>query len=180
MRIITGKRRGLKLLSPKGQNTRPTESRIKESLFNILGNVSGSTACDLFAGSGAIGLEFLSRDAKEVYFIENNKEALDVLKKNIKKANLSGFQIIENDYKFAIEKMVNLGKKFDYVYIDPPYDKKSIYNDVLKIIYNTQIFEDSLIIVESDKDVKIDNIRLFNILDERNYRNTKLYFLRRM
>lgn len=179
MRVITGKRKGLRLRSPEGDNTRPTESRIKESLFNILGNVSDSVVCDLFAGSGGIGIEFLSRDAKEVYFVENNDLALKVLKNNLDKVNLTNYKIIPKDYKKAIKSLSEKNIRFDYVYIDPPYDRKDIYNKSLELLSEISVFENSLIIVESDKDTNIENLKYYEIIDERKYRSTILYFLRR-
>ncbi|NLD16005.1 MAG: 16S rRNA (guanine(966)-N(2))-methyltransferase RsmD [Tissierellia bacterium] len=179
MRIITGKKKGLKLISPKGDYTRPTESRIKESLFNILGNVTDSIVCDLFAGSGAIGLEFLSRGAKLVYFVENDINALTALKSNLKKANLPNYKVIEKDYVIALNEIDRNGNFFDFIYVDPPYDSINIYDNSLKLISELEVFRESLIIVESDVNTEIKNLQLFNIIDKRKYRSTILYFLRR-
>lgn len=179
MRIISGKRKGLKLFSPSGKNTRPTEDRIKESLFNILGNVSDSIVLDLFSGTGNIGLEFLSRGAKEVYLVENNKLSLDTIKKNIDKINLPGIKLLSLDYLNALTKLKKDNIKFDYVYIDPPYEKINLYEKSLKFILEEDIFVDSLIILETKDGLIIDNINNFNIIDERKYRDTILYFLRR-
>ena len=86
MRIISGNRRGLKLKAPKGMDTRPTEDRVKESVFNILGqNFDGDIVLDLFCGSGANGIEFISRGAEKVYFVDNSKEAIDCVKSNLEK-----------------------------------------------------------------------------------------------
>lgn len=179
MRIITGSRRGLKLIGPKGDHTRPTESRIKESLFNILGNVVDSTVCDLFSGSGAIGLEFLSRGAKLVYFVENDTNALVALKSNLNKAKLPNYKIIGKDYIIAMNEIAKTEIPFNFIYIDPPYDAINIYETSLKIINQLDIFQKSLIIVESDINTEINNIQLFDVIDKRKYRNTILYFLRR-
>lgn len=179
MRIITGKRKGLKLDAPKGLDTRPTESRIKESLFNILGNVSNSNVLDLFAGSGSIGLEFLSRDANYVAFIDNDKNAINCIKKNVKKAKLPGTEIIFANYKKGISKLENKNIKFDYVYIDPPYNSVSDYNKVLKIVSQSSLFENSLIIIEMDEKLDLENLDSFEIIDKRKYRKTILLFLRR-
>lgn len=179
MRIITGKRKGLKLNAPKGTDTRPTESRIKESLFNILGNVSNSNVLDLFSGSGSIGLEFLSRGADKVVFVDNSKKSIECIKKNLKKAKLPGGKVLFSNYKKAIDNLENKDINFDYVYIDPPYNKKEIYEDALHIISKSPLFVNSLIIVESTKDMDLENISLFKIIDQRQYRSTILYFLRR-
>lgn len=176
MRIITGKRRGLKLNSNKSFDTRPTEDRIKESLFNILGNVSDSTVLDLFSGTGNIGLEFLSRGAKEVYLVDNNKEAINVIKKNVEKVNLPGAVVLRADYYQALKDLANIS--FDYIYIDPPYEALDIYENALKTISKNKSFKDSLVIVEASKDLQIKNLNLFKILDQRTYRSTVIYFLK--
>lgn len=176
MRIITGKRKGLKLNSNKNFDTRPTEDRIKESVFNILGNVSDSLVLDLFAGTGNIGLEFLSRGAKEVYLVDNNKDAINVINKNVEKINLPGCKIIKSDYIQALRDLSNI--KFNYIYIDPPYQEKNIYEASLKNIASNKNFKKALVIVETDKNMKLDNLSLFKILDQRTYRSTVIYFLK--
>lgn len=176
MRIITGKRKGLKLNSNKNFDTRPTEDRIKEAIFNILGNVSESLVLDLFAGTGNIALEFLSRGAKEVYLVDNNKEAINVIKKNVEKVNLPGCNIIKADYIQALRDLSNI--EFNYIYVDPPYQEKNIYEATLKNISNIKSFKNALVIVEADKNMNLDNLSLFKILDQRTYRSTVIYFLK--
>ena len=176
MRIITGKRKGLKLNSNKNFDTRPTEDRIKESIFNILGNVSDSLVLDLFAGTGNIALEFLSRGAKEVYLVDNNKEAINVIKKNVEKVNLPGCNVIRADYIQALRDLSNI--EFNYIYVDPPYQEKNIYEATLKNISNIKSFNNALVIVEADKNMNLDNLSLFKILVQRTYRSTVIYFLK--
>ena len=153
MRIITGKRRGMKLYSPAGDETRPTESRIKESIFNILGNVSDSICIDLFAGSGAIGLEFLSRGSEFVFFVENNKNALKTLKSNLDKSKFDNYKLIEKDYALSFDYFNEY--KIDYIYIDPPYDRKDYYQKSLGLILQYKNLEDSLIIIEANNKTEI-------------------------
>lgn len=176
MRIITGKRRGLKLNSIEGLETRPTESRIKESIFNILGNVSDSIVLDLFSGTGNIGLEFLSRGAKEVYLVDSSKKAIDVISSNVKKVNLDGAIVLKSDYYEALKKFSNI--HFDYIYIDPPYKSIEIYENALKFICDSNNFKNALIIVEADKSLMINNLEKFKIIDKRLYRSTIIYFLK--
>lgn len=176
MRIITGKRKGLKLNSNKNFDTRPTEDRIKESVFNILGNVSDSIVLDLFAGTGNIALEFLSRGAKEVYLVDNNKEAINIIRKNVEKVNLPGCKIIKSDFIQASRDLSNI--EFNYIYLDPPYQEKDIYEASLKNIASNKNFKKALVIVEADKNMKLDNLSLFKILDQRTYRSTVIYFLK--
>lgn len=176
MRIITGKRKGLKLNSNKNFETRPTEDRIKESLFNILGNVSDSLVLDLFSGTGNIALEFLSRGAKKVYLVDNNKDAINVIIKNVEKVNLPGCKVIKSDYIKALEDLKDI--KFNYIYIDPPYQEKDIYESTLANIAKNNTFKESLVIVEADKNMQLENLSLFKILDQRTYRSTVIYFLK--
>lgn len=179
MKIISGQRRGLKLFSPKGDNTRPTESRIKESVFNILGNVRDSVVLDLFAGSGNIGLEFLSRGAESVYLVDNNKDSISIIKKNIEKLNLPGAYPIFGDYSKIIKDLSSKNLVFSHVYIDPPYKMDEFYEKSLSLISNYDYFKNSLIILEKESSINTININLFEVVDLRNYRDTEIIFLRR-
>ena len=121
MRIISGKARGTKLYTLEGTNTRPTLDRVKESIFNIIqGNIENATVLDLFAGSGAIGLEMLSRGAKKAVLCDNSKEAVGIIKKNIEKTHSQEkAEIYNSDFETCLEKIKN--QKFDIIYLDPPY-----------------------------------------------------------
>lgn len=176
MRIITGKRKGLKLYSNNNYDTRPTEGRIKESIFNILGNVSDSIVLDLFSGTGNIGLEFLSRGASQVYLVDNNKDAINIIKKNVEKINLPGIKIIKADYLNALKDLSNIS--FDYIYLDPPFEASQIYETALAYISKNENFNNSLIIVEASEDIQIENLSNFKIIDKRSYRSTVIYFLK--
>ncbi len=176
MRIITGKRRGLKLFTPKDNSIRPTEDRIKESIFNIIGNVSDSVVLDLYSGTGSIGLEFLSRGSKEVYLVDKSLKSIEIIKKNVEKISLDGVFIYHIDSTKALDKFKN--KKFNYIYIDPPYDNISEYKNSLSTLYNNKNTDDTLIIVESRDELDIKEIDLFNIIDKRDYKSKIVYFLR--
>ena len=180
MRIITGIRKGMNLETVDGINTRPTESRIKESLFNILGDVSDSRVLDLFAGSGAIGLEFLSRGANIVSFIENNPDSLKALKKNIDKFKTENAIVINKDYKAALTELSEKSILFDYIYVDPPYDKLEYYEYALEFIFKNNLLEDKgLLIIEAKEGIIINNLSYYDNIDTRTYRSTIIYFLRR-
>ena len=113
MRIISGKAKGTKLYTLEGMNTRPTLDRVKESIFNIMqGEIEDAKVLDLFAGSGAIGIEFLSRGAEKVYFCDKSPKAVDMIKKNLDKTKLKDkATILNNDYIDCIDKIKNI--KFD-------------------------------------------------------------------
>ena len=122
MQIITGKYRARKLKAVDSDATRPTLARVKESIFNLIfDRISGSVVLDLFAGSGAFGAECISRGASEVYFIDESEKAIKTIKQNT--LNMTEkFEIIKSDFISALNKFALLGKKFDIVYLDPPYD----------------------------------------------------------
>ncbi|MCL2378274.1 MAG: 16S rRNA (guanine(966)-N(2))-methyltransferase RsmD [Defluviitaleaceae bacterium] len=121
MRIIAGSARRTPLAAPKGQDTRPTADRVKENLFNILApNVAGSRFLDLFCGSGAIGIEALSRGAREAVFADSSRDAVSALTANLTRAKLTG-RILPMCALGAIPLLSSEGKGFDIIFLDPPY-----------------------------------------------------------
>ncbi|MBK1469088.1 16S rRNA (guanine(966)-N(2))-methyltransferase RsmD [Parvimonas parva] len=178
MRIISGKKRGLNLLSPTDYNVRPTTDKVKESIFNILFDIdSKSIVLDLFCGSGAMGIEFLSRGAERVYFCDLSTDSLKITKQNLEKANfLENSIIINKDYMDSLNYFYDNNLKFDYVFLDPPYKEEYIKKS-LDFIWNNNILnDDAVIIVETDKDIVIEN---FEIIKEKKYSKTKVIFLER-
>ena len=182
MRIISGKAKGTKLYTLEGNNTRPTLDRVKESLFNIIqSKIPDSIFLDLFAGSGAIGLEAVSRNAKKVILVDNSKEAINIIRKNIEKTHSeNNVELIKNDYKIVLEKYINI--KPDIIFIDPPYETDYAY-EAIKIILKKELLKDNtLIIIETDDEERIlkqlNNIKEnIEIVDKRTYGRAKLIFL---
>ena len=123
MRVIAGTARRLQLVTPRGMETRPTTDRIKETLFNILQNdLCGCRFLDLFAGSGGIGIEALSRGGAEAVFVDNSKEALSCIRENLSKTHLSDRAIVlGQDCVSAIHALDAKKKQFDIIFMDPPY-----------------------------------------------------------
>ena len=149
MRVIAGKVRGLKLNTPEGINTRPTLDRVKEAVFSmLLPYLNGAVVLDLFAGSGALGIESLSRGAAKAYFVDNSQEALNCVKSNILAAKLESDTIIK---KMSADIFLNsCDEKFDIIFLDPPYSQ-NLYTSVLQIISERKLLaEDGLIVVEWD------------------------------
>ena len=180
MRIISGKAKGTKLYTLDGLETRPTLDRVKESLFNIISNdINDSVVIDLFAGSGAIGLEFASRGAKKVYLCDNSKNAIDVIKKNIEKTHFEeNTELFYSDFKIFLEKLKN--NKIDIIYIDPPYKTDYVQQSLESIIKLNYIKENTMIIVETDDYERIENeINKLNlkIKDHRKYGRANLIFI---
>ena len=181
MRIISGKARGTKLYTLEGLETRPTLDRVKESLFNIIqADIPESTVLDLFAGSGAIGLEFASRNAKKVYMCDSSKNAIQIIRRNIEKTHLEDkIELLNTDFKSMLSKLEN--KKFNYIYLDPPYKTDYIKQALEKILQLNMVDKDSLIIAETDELEKvlkeIENLKI-EIVDQRKYGRANIIFLK--
>lgn len=180
MRIISGKARGTKLYTLEGENTRPTLDRVKESIFNIIqGKIEGAKILDLFSGSGAIGLEFLSRGAECAILCDKSKEAVNIIKKNIEKTHMEKkAQVINTDFENCLEKLRN--EQFDIIYLDPPYATDYISKSLEKILQLNIAKEENQIIIETDDveriEKEIENLDV-EIVDKRKYGRATIIFL---
>lgn len=136
MHIIAGKFHRRPLAAPKGDATRPTSARLRESFFNIVqGEIEGADFLDIFAGSGAMGLEALSRGAKRATFIESNRMALAALETNLEKLNvLSESQVLFGDYLKMLKRLQNASKQFDIIFADAPYSMTDALESLLEIV----------------------------------------------
>ncbi len=153
MRIISGTARGTKLFTLNGENTRPTLDRVKEPLFNIINfELEDSVVLDLFAGSGALGLEALSRGAKMAIFCEKNYDAVKVIQRNIEKTKFTERSLlISSDFEKALKQIFDDHVKVDVVFLDPPYKTDFIFKS-LELILNYGILnEDGIIVAETDE-----------------------------
>ena len=119
MRIIAGTHRGSRISAPKGLDTRPTGDRVREAAFNLIGPVEGATVLDLFAGSGAMGLEALSRGAARVTFVESDRAACRTIAENLERLRLTGARITCGDALWALRQD---SRRYDLVLVDPPYE----------------------------------------------------------
>lgn len=180
MRVISGIARGTKLDSRESISTRPTLDRIKENMFNLIQDkVRDSVVLDLFAGSGQLGIEALSRGADRAYFCDIDKEDIVFLEKNIDKTRLTEKSIVLNaDFKKVL-KTVN--EKFDLIFIDPPY-KSNFVEESLELIFENAILNtDGLIVIETDETQKIqellDSKSYINILKTKNYGRVSLFIV---
>ena len=153
MRIIAGKFRGRKLQSPRGADIRPTSDRLRETLFDIIGpRISASVLLDIFAGTGAVGLEALSRGAQEVVFVEQNRDACLLIHQNLKRCDLTaGYRLLEQDAFRALRHLGRQGFTADWIFADPPY-RWQPYADLLEVIFGDRLAgKDSRVIVEHDR-----------------------------
>lgn len=181
MRIISGKARGTKLYTLDGTATRPTLDRVKESLFNIIQNdIEDSTVLDLFSGSGAIGLEFLSRGAKRAVLCDSSKDDIKIIKQNVQKTHFEEkVEVYNMEFTKLVERLQN--QKFDIIYIDPPYATDFIKISLEKIIEYELVNENTKIIVETDDETRILNqIEKMDveITDKRKYGRATIIFLK--
>ena len=178
MRVIAGKAKGMRLRQVGSKITRPITDRVKESLFNIIGeDIQGASMLDLFAGTGSVGIEALSRGASRITFVEKNKEALKTIKDNLCVTNFEdSAEIIDNDaFKYL---SISHDLLFDYVFVAPPQYNNLWYKS-MKIIDNSLaiVDKDSWIIVQIDPvEYKMDSFDNLYVVDKRKYGNTLLLF----
>lgn len=183
MRIISGKARGTKLYTLEGIQTRPTLDKVKESIFNILQfEIKECVFLDLFAGSGAVGLEAASRGAKRVILCDESKEANQIIKKNIEKTHLENQVEL---YQMSSEKLLKnkINKKIDIIYIDPPYKTDLVYKSIEIIIGKEILANNGIMIIETDEEERIKREigkfeKQIEIYDTRKYGRAHLIFVR--
>lgn len=158
MRVISGEKRGLNLLSLDGENTRPTLDRVKETLFNVINfELMDKNLLDVFGGSGSLTIEGLSRRADLAYIIENDKDAIDIINKNIAKAGYEDkCKVFKGDFKDKLFEISKEDIKFSICFIDPPYDS-TFYEEVLELLVKYDLLnDDAIIIMEHRKNRKIE------------------------
>lgn len=174
MRIISGSKRGAKLLSLPGDDTRPTTDRVKESLFNIIQwEINGAAVLDLFAGSGGLGLEALSRGARYALFADSNPAAVNVINSNIAKLGFEeNSQVVCSDFRTVLNETV----KYDIIFLDPPYASDFIEQSLSQIEQNGTLAQGGVIVCETLKDKLFDTYG-FAVRKEAVYGITKLVFL---
>jgi len=184
MRIISGSFKGKKILEPQDIKTRPLKDLTKESIFNIINhsnkfkiNLNNSIILDLFSGVGSFGIECLSRDAKFVVFVEFYNGVIPILKKNLLNLkSIENFEVIEKDI-YNSDLFSKLDKKFDIIFLDPPYKDKNIENVLLKIKNEKILNKKGIIIVHRHKNDQNIIPKNFKIIEEKKYGISKIIFL---
>ena len=180
MRVIAGTCKGRRLVAPKGSRTRPALGRIKESIFGILFDVHEQIVLDLFAGSGSVGIEALSRGASEATFVENDAAALRALSTNLAACNFEAQStIIKQDAARALTKLAKQRKAFDLIFVDPPYLKDLVNTTLTKLGASDLVHNNTIIVVEHHPKEPIDNIEGLALTDTRKYGQTLISFLRK-
>ncbi|MBR3614517.1 MAG: 16S rRNA (guanine(966)-N(2))-methyltransferase RsmD [Clostridia bacterium] len=182
MRIISGTMRGTKLFTLEGDNTRPTLDRVKEALFSKINfDIQDSIILDLFAGSGALALEALSRGAKKTYLCDNSRDAIKIINQNIEKTKTKDKIVLLNmDYQKALDELQKNEVKLDIVFLDPPY-KTNYAEEAAKYIVEHELLNDKgfIIIETDDKEKVLKNIdtNILEIKEIKKYGRVFLLFL---
>jgi len=180
MRIISGTARGRSLTAPAGMNTRPTQDYVRESLFNIIRwDVQEARVLDLFAGTGALSLEAISRGASEAVLIDMDRAACDAIKKNMESTRLGQCcRLIARDYRQAMDQLAREGQKFDVVFIDPPYKMENT-GEMCAALYDKGLLQKPfLILVEHRRGMAPLLDERFEAFDLRKYGDTEITFVR--
>ncbi len=179
LRVISGTARGHKLKTLKGSNTRPTSDRVKESLFNIIsGYIIDADVLDLFAGTGNLGIEALSRGAGSAVFVDKSRECCEIIKDNLAHTKLSDkAAVIPGDIKAEIEKLYKEGKKFDIIFLDPPYNKNFVTETLYYLAKNDIIKFNGILVGERDYiDEVPEEVGIFRLIRNERYGDTVLSF----
>ena len=148
MRIVAGSRKGARIFPPKG-DTRPTGDRVREAAFNLIGPVEGASVLDLFAGSGALGLEALSRGAESAVFVESDRDACKTIERNLEKLGLPGTVLCSEALR-ALAAETTAGRRYDLVLADPPYEMFSQLQTALSVYLPAVVAETGLLVLETD------------------------------
>ena len=168
MRVVAGEFKGRRLHAPRGAHTRPTADRVREALFSMLGDVSGARVLDLYAGSGALGIEALSRGAESALFVERDRQALAALRRNLDAVGAEAGVRQQDVGRF----LAGFEGKFDLVLCDPPYDDAPRAAAQLSEELPALLAEDARIVTESDKHNPL--VLALPLLVERNYGDTRI------
>lgn len=181
MRVIAGKARRLQLITPEGLDTRPTTDRIKETLFNILNPyLADANFLDIFAGSGAIGIEALSRGAKYAAFVEQQRTALECIRANLKLTKLdTQGEVFAYDAVAAIRALEVKGNAFDIIFMDPPYDKELERQVLMALDKSNVINDDTIIVIEASLTTDFEYLKetRFQIYKKKEYKTNQHVFL---
>jgi 16S rRNA (guanine(966)-N(2))-methyltransferase RsmD len=152
VRIIAGERKGHTIFAPRGRETRPTSDRVRENVFNIVAPwVEDARVLDVYAGSGAMGLEALSRGAESVVFVESDQDAVRAIERNLERLRLTGATVLRLDARTALAQETAARRKYDLVLIDPPYAMTSF--ESLASYLPRVLAEDGLLVLETSKRV---------------------------
>ena len=174
MRVIAGKYKGRKLLSPKGKDIRPTTDKVKEAVFGSLQfDIPGAVVLDAFAGSGALGIEALSRGAAHVDFVEKNSVCMKTLNDNLAIVGTDDYSFIKGD----VLKIADRLKSYDIIFLDPPYDEGLYIPFLEKAAENGLVKKGSKIVMECRRTFDFILPKMYNFIKKKDYGDISLWFL---
>lgn len=178
MRIIAGSAKGSQIFAPKGQETRPTQDRVRESLFNILqGSVEGAKVLDLFAGSGALALEAVSRGAEAAVMVDQAQDAVVCIRRNVKKLGFENrARVLKCDWQKAARQLLEAGSRFDLVFLDPPYRMAETGEICERLAELGVLLDGALLVIEHRRDAKPALNESFFLKSARSYGDTEISF----
>jgi 16S rRNA (guanine(966)-N(2))-methyltransferase RsmD len=180
MRIISGTSKGRRLVTPRNRSLRPTSDRVKESIFNTLrGEIEGRLILDLFAGTGNLGIEALSRGARKVVFVEKGRHALGIIQKNLAQFGFEGrSEVLPIDASRAVGVLKQRGETFDVIFMDPPYEKGLVEKTLLKLSFHQLYHRNSLLVIEHHRRESLPPILPgWNLIRQRQMGETLISFL---
>ena len=172
MRIIAGSRKGQRIDSPKGLATRPTGDRVREAAFNLIGPVDDADALDLFAGSGAMGLEALSRGARRCVFVESDRAACRAIQANLARLRLAGAVVLCRDALAVLREESAAGHRYDLVLVDAPYEAYAALEPRLAGLLGAVLGDDGLLVVETG--AKVEPQLPLDLVTSRRYGSARL------
>ncbi|MGD0836217.1 MAG: 16S rRNA (guanine(966)-N(2))-methyltransferase RsmD [Polyangia bacterium] len=182
MRVTAGADRGRKLRAPRGATTRPTGAKVREAIFNILGPLPPSPVLDLFAGTGALGIEALSRGASRATFVERDHRALASLQRNLRLVEMSGrARVMDSSVELALHRLSSeKGERFSWVFVDPPYAAGEVESVLVLLSGGGLLDNGAVVVVEHDRhSIPPDKVGVLDMVDRRYYGDTGISFYRR-
>ncbi|WP_125762590.1 16S rRNA (guanine(966)-N(2))-methyltransferase RsmD [Companilactobacillus hulinensis] len=180
MKVVSGKFGGLNLKPVPGNNTRPTSAKVKEAMFSMVSPYLGyGNALDLFAGTGSLGIEAVSRGYERAYLVDKAYKAINTIKENVEKTRADDqFVVVKSAATEALKKFAEDGVKFDLVFLDPPYRMKITEQIIKDMVENDLLAEDAIIVDETDYDVDLSDFEDVSLIREKKYKDTKVALYR--
>ena len=180
MRVISGLYKGRNIEGFDIDGTRPTQDRVKESVFgSIQDYIDDSTVLDLFSGSGNLAIESLSNGASKAYLVDNSKDAINIINKNINDIKVENAYVIKDDYMNALNYFKNNNVKFDIIFLDPPYKDDYIDNSIKYLLDNNMINKNGIIVCEFENNIKLD-YEEFEIKKEKKFGYKKIVIFKKI
>ncbi|PMD72526.1 16S rRNA (guanine(966)-N(2))-methyltransferase RsmD [Companilactobacillus nuruki] len=176
MKVVSGRFRGLNLKAVPTNNTRPTSAKVKEAVFSMLSPYSvDGIALDLFAGTGSLGIEAVSRGYQRAYLVDKAYKAVNTIKENVEKTKaVEDFIVMKSSATDALQKFAIDGIKFDLVFLDPPYRMKVTEQIIKDLVENDLLAENAVIVDETDYDIDLGDLDRIDLIKEKRYKDTKV------